>query len=458
MRIIIDLQGAQTNSRFRGIGRYTISLTSSIIRNAVNDDVFILLNGHFPENIDYIKSIFTNLIPENNIKIWNSPGQIYENDENYKWYNDCAKLMREYFILNLEPDIIHIMSPFEGYSDNAITSIGILNKSIPVSVILYDIIPYLNQEKYLIDEKYKAYYLDKLEMIKKADCVLTISEYTKKEALDNIHDFKDEQLVNISTGIDDIFKQINVSRQEKLDLFESIGISKPFILYTGGADERKNLRRLLESFKILSNRYNDKYQLVFAGKLSDDDIFKLNKIADANKLKRENIIFTGYIKDDVLLKLYNTCDCFIFPSLHEGFGLPALEAMCCSAVTIGSNSTSIIEVINYKEALFDPTSIGDIVDKLEKALMDNSYRQRLKENALEQKKLFTWDIVAKRALLEFKKLTLRKIDLNKNELNDKFISEIVKISKYSKYNDKDLLLLANLLDQMGFKYEKKEEK
>jgi glycosyltransferase involved in cell wall biosynthesis len=70
MRIVIDLQGAQSNSRFRGIGRYTTSLAQALIRNRGEHDIFIVLNGLFPDAIQSIKSQFEGLLPPEHIRVW----------------------------------------------------------------------------------------------------------------------------------------------------------------------------------------------------------------------------------------------------------------------------------------------------------------------------------------------------------------------------------------------------
>ena len=78
MRIVIDLQGAQSNSRFRGIGRYSTSLAQAIIRNRGEHEVIIVLNGLFPDATQFIKSQFEGLLPPENIKIWYAPGPVME--------------------------------------------------------------------------------------------------------------------------------------------------------------------------------------------------------------------------------------------------------------------------------------------------------------------------------------------------------------------------------------------
>src|SRR5208283_3120997 len=96
------------------------------------------------------------------------------------------------------------------------------------------------------------------------------------------------------------------------------------------------------------------HQLVFAGNMTRRQTRSYLKTARRSGLSRAEFVMTGYVDDDDLLKLYNTCALFVFPSLHEGFGFPPLEAMACGAPVIGANTASLPEVIGLHEALFDP--------------------------------------------------------------------------------------------------------
>ena len=78
MRIVIDMQGAQTESRFRGIGRYTLSLAQAIVRNRGEHDVILALSGLFPDTIDPIRAAFDGLLPQENIRVWRAPGPVAE--------------------------------------------------------------------------------------------------------------------------------------------------------------------------------------------------------------------------------------------------------------------------------------------------------------------------------------------------------------------------------------------
>ena len=89
------------------------------------------------------------------------------------------------------------------------------------------------------------------------------------------------------------------------------------------------------------------------------------------------VVLTDYISDLALKHLYCACLAYIFPSLHEGFGLPVLEAMSCGAPVIASNRTSIPEVVGMDEALFNPTSPQSIADKMVQVIQDRGFRERL---------------------------------------------------------------------------------
>ena len=94
-------------------------------------------------------------------------------------------------------------------------------------------------------------------------------------------------------------------------------------------------------------------------------------------LVRDHILFTGYVSDEILARLYGLCKVFVLPSLHEGFGLPAFEAMACGAPVLGSNCTSLPEVIGSEDALFDPYDEGSLSRKLAEVLASDTLRARL---------------------------------------------------------------------------------
>ncbi len=404
MRIVIDLQGAQTESRYRGIGRYSLSMAKAIVRNRGNHEVIIALSGLFPDLIESIRAEFDALLPQENIRVWYAPGPVRECHAGNQVRRETAEFIREAFLASLQADIVYISSLFEGYADDAVTSIGQFDHSTPVIVSLYDLIPLQNPEHYLQPNSvYEQYYQRKIQYLKKSTSLFAISRYSQQEGVE-VLDFPLESVVNVSTAVDENFKPLQLTKSETLAICKKFGINRSIILYTGGADERKNLPRLINAYAQLSTNLRDVHQLVFAGKITEDNIHQLQKQARCAGLSSDELLFTGYIADDELVKLYNLCKLYVFPSWHEGFGLPALEAMSCGAPVIGANTSSLPEVIGNHDSLFDPFSEKSIAEKITQALSDELFRKYLIEQGLNQAKIFSWDKSAVIAINAFEYL------------------------------------------------------
>ena len=400
MRIVIDMQGAQTESRFRGIGRYTGSFVEALIRNSGEHEIFLVASGLFPDTIADLRVHFGRWIPQRRILVWHAPGPVSYSGPNER-RRQVAQLIREAFIASLRPDLVHITSLFEGYWDNAVTSIACFDKNTPVSVNFYDLIPLLNPEHYLVpDSDYPRFYKDKLAFLNKASLLLAISDFSRTEALDHLA-LDSTQVVSVSTAIGPEFTHQPLDPAGAKNLLESWGIRRPFILYTGGADRRKNLPRLITAFSRLPQDIRQSYQLVLAGQLAPDDLGSLEKCARKCALVKDDYRFVGYVSDRQLVQLYQHCRLFVFPSWHEGFGLPPLEAMACGAPVIGADATSIPEVINWRQALFDPMDTDAITTAMLRGLTDESFRDSLRRHGLQQAQRFSWDRTAVKALQAF---------------------------------------------------------
>ncbi len=408
MRIVIDLQGAQTESRFRGIGRYSLSLAQAIAKNRGEHEILIALNALFLETIQPIRSTFNGLLPSENIRVWHALGPVRECQTGNLWRRSAAEKIREAFLASLQPDLVFVSSIFEGYVDDAVTSLGLFPSVFPTVITLYDLIPLLNPEKYFASNpSYEEYYRRKLEYFQRASGCVAISESSAREGVKALN-IPEDMICNISSACDNRFRKSEKCAKSKhikskhiKSLLSKFGISKPFILNTGGADERKNLPRLIHAFSLLPAEIKERYQLVLAGKIPEGVSRGLADHAKTTGLRPGDCIFTGYIPDDDLVELYNRCSLFVFPSWHEGFGLPPLEAMNCGAPVIGSETSSLPEVIGWKEAIFDPSDTKAITRKIERALTDEQFRRKLIENGETQSKRFSWDDSARKAITFF---------------------------------------------------------
>ncbi len=452
MRIVIDMQGAQTESRFRGIGRYTLSFVQAIVRNRGEHEVILALSGMFSDTIEPIRAAFDGLLPQDNIRVWYAPGPVKECEAGNEWRRAVAELIREAFLANLAPDVIHVSSPFEGYVDDAVTSIGRFDRSTPVSVALYDLIPLLNPDQYLKpNPRYGEYYQRKVAHLKRAAVYLAISEFARQEGLTHL-DAPESCIVNVATAIEPRFQPHRINDEVAADLRQKFGLTRPFVLYTGGADERKNLPRLIQAFAALPAPVRASHQLLLAGKMCQGDLTRLRHHAKSVDLKSDELCFTGYVTDEELVQLYNLCELFVFPSWHEGFGLPALEAMACGAPAIGANTSSLPEVIGLGAALFDPHDVLAIAAKMAEALEDKGFRNTLRDHGLQQAKKFSWDAVARRSIsaLEQQAQQTPRSDVQKadaNEIVEDLLGAVARLSCSEALSDADLLAVAAAITQ-----------
>lgn len=404
MRIVIDLQGAQSESRFRGIGRYSLSLALAIARNAREEnrgkyEIWLALSAAYPENIMELRHTFDGLIPQEHIKVFEVPIPVEECITNNRPRARVAELLYEDFLEQLNPDIVLISSIFdEGYLSSSIASVGKFATSYKTAAILYDLIPLLNAEHYLADNDLRDYYMRRVESLKKVDLLLSISESSKKEAIEAL-DIPESRISNISCAVDESFHPVQPEKDELRELYKKFGIRSKIVMYApGGFDKRKNFEGLIRAYSKLPQHIRDEYQLAIVSKIHEDDHDRLKNLAHKSGLADNELILTGYVSNEDLVALYSTATLFVFPSRHEGFGLPVLEAMACSAPVIGSNTTSIPEVIGLDQALFDPDSIESMAKKIQETLENREFRDMLREHAQEQVKHFSWEHSAKLAL------------------------------------------------------------
>ncbi|MBD8577728.1 glycosyltransferase family 4 protein [Pseudomonas syringae] len=394
MRIVIDLQGAQSESRFRGIGRYSLSLALAMARNAGEHEIWLALNSRMPDSIADIRAAFAELIPPHRIRIFDVP----EASSPGPWSERAAEVLRESFLATLNPDVVLVSSLFEGYWANAVTSIGVVPARYQTATILYDLIPLMNEDVYLPTVELKSYYFRKIDWLKQADTLLAISDSSRQEAVTCLG-IDADRIANISAAIGEQFVPDAIDPQRSAEVLERLGINPGFVLYApGGFDPRKNFARLLEAYSRLPERLKDQHQLVIASKLHPQQRADLLGFADQYGVSARQLVLTGYVNDQDLISLYSQARLFVFPSTHEGFGLPVLEAMACGTAVIGSDCSSVPEVIGCAEALFDPLSVESITAKMTQGLEDEALRTRLVNQAAVQCKQFSWDESAKKAI------------------------------------------------------------
>lgn len=397
MRIVIDLQACQSlPHRDRGIGRYSMALTKALLRNAGSDEIWVALNGEISETIEPVRADLSGLIDQHRIVVWRSVPETALISSANEWRHAAAAEVRKAFLAELKPDVVHISSLFEGFHDDVVTSAH-ASGSFLTSVSLYDLIPLAWAETYLADRRLREWYIGRLEELKEADLVLGISQFTCREATQRLQ-IPPARAVPVMAAVESIFRPMSMDESETRSVLARFGVAEKFIMYTGGIDPRKNIEGLIEAYGQLPHSLRQAYQLLIVCEARPEQRRRLQALARSHGVGASELVFTGYISDEDLVSLYNLCEVFVFPSLSEGFGLPALEAMACGAAVIGSDTSSIPEVIGEPGALFDPREPNSIAAKLRTVLTDEQLRAHLRQHGLRRSQAFSWDRCAVQAL------------------------------------------------------------
>ena len=404
LRIVIDLQAAQSPfSRNRGIGRYSIALAKAMLRRRGDHEILIALNGMYADTVGPVRETFAGLLPPTDIVTWHATLPPLE--ANHPSQRRASELVREAFLAGLRPDIVHVASLFES-GPYSFTSIGLGTGTYRTAVTLYDLIPHVYADIYLHRPEAAREYGDKIENLCRADLWLAISESSRREGIDRLS-LPAQQVVNISSAADEHFTPGRVPTRGEAALRRHYGLWRPFAMYTGGIDHRKNIEGLIAAWAALPHAVRHAHQLAIVCSVQPPDRARLDKLAADAGLGPGEMVLTGFVPENHLVDLYRLAKLFIFPSMHEGFGLPALEAMSCGTAVIGADNSSIPEVIGTPDALFDARSQASMTARIGEYLQDDARRARLAAHGLEQARRFSWDASAERAMSAFEAMAPR---------------------------------------------------
>jgi glycosyltransferase involved in cell wall biosynthesis len=227
--------------------------------------------------------------------------------------------------------------------------------------------------------------------MKRAKHLVCISEHTKRDIMEHLH-IPEDRITVTPLAAGTAFRVVHDTPWIETRLRE-LNVTSPFILSVGTREPRKNYARLLEAFAYAS-RQNVKLVIVGKEGWRTEDI--------QEKMQRYHlqgsVQFIDYCTEDQLVALYNACVFFVMPSLYEGFGLPALEAMACGSPVLVSQNSSLPEVVGEAGMVFNPYDVAEMRERINLLLGDTQRRNDMQQLSVDRAKLFSWEATARKTL------------------------------------------------------------
>ena len=369
----IGLDGKILTLRAGGTGRYAINLTRAMLAEAAAhrpDIEFVVLTG--PQTSREVMEEFRGRCEE-------------------CFLGAKSSVIRS---LTLVPAALRRLrvDVFHGMDHVGIPLVGRSGKYV---VTVHDVIPLILPETFTPRHRLVVR-LALARVRRKADLVVVPSHAVKRDVVRRVG-LPENRVVVTHEGCEPRFRPVR-SAAARRDVAARYGLPPRYVLAVGTLEPRKNLTTLLEAFARLrlDGEVDADLRLVLAGARGwlDEPIF-----ATVRSLGLEDAVrFTGFVDDADLPAVYSGAALFVFPSLHEGFGLPLLEAMACGVPVVTSNISSMPEVAGDAAVLVDPRDTDGLAAAIARLLRDEALRDRLREAGIARARQFSWEATARRTL------------------------------------------------------------
>ncbi|HAW59524.1 MAG TPA: hypothetical protein DCX03_11040 [Bacteroidales bacterium] len=229
--------------------------------------------------------------------------------------------------------------------------------------------------------------------LKNAEHIIAGSEYTKRMIL-KYYKIDPRNITVVYAGVSNKFRPLSEVDIDKNTLNQKYGLDNydKIILHVSNEQPHKNVSSIIEALHTVKNKHKfGDFHLLKAGnpQYIQDNVRHRKMVRDLHL--EDKVTFCGYIPETDLVKLYNVSDLFVFPSLHEGFGLPVLEAMACGCPVIASNTTSLPEVVGNAGVMVNPYSVDELATAIFELLSDKDRSEDQVRLGTEWAKQFTWE-------------------------------------------------------------------
>jgi glycosyltransferase involved in cell wall biosynthesis len=272
-------------------------------------------------------------------------------------------------------------------------------RRVPVVVGIHDVTPAVHPRLIFPTWRSRLFWTLKERLaLAQADAVVTVSEDSRRQIASNLR-VPIERIRVLPEAADARFAPRALGRGDA-ERLRALGASLDdgYLLYVGGISPHKNLERLVEAFaRIAADTRHARARLILAGDVDRDPFLSSAasvRAAIARAGLQSRVLFTGFVSDDLLALLYNGATALVFPSLSEGFGLPAVEAMASGTPVVASRAGSLPEVVGDAAVSFDARDVADIERALRAVLDDAALRARLRDAGIARARLFSWDRAA----------------------------------------------------------------
>ena len=383
MKIAIDVSTLRGHARDRGIGRYVIDFVCSLKENLEDMDIVLVVNSimGLPNPLMGIYERLLPIFSYLDIYYYSLPDNSSQT-ETYTAYNALLQ--------SLKPDVFIIASP----DDRSVPrpNISQLKKvhNVKFGAILFDLIPFIYPDQY-ISSSDAPVIRNTVSLYNELDFALCISEATKQD-FERVFVGSTAVAYSIngapSTHFDRLISQLLDQGNDR----DSGVDDKLKFCYVGGSDYRKNVEGLINSLKLVKEKTSDFHCYIVYDIAPNDREKFTNKLKVANLDKQ--VTFTGKLTDDELIAMYQNCDFGIFPSLYEGLGLPILEHIKLGKPVLGSNSSSMRDIVNDERAMFDARNSEDIAEAILRFVDDANLRESVYQNQQQVLSRYNWDAVA----------------------------------------------------------------
>lgn len=389
MRIGVD---ACCWSNKRGFGRFTRELLSALIAADQDNEYLFFVdkdtanNGKFPDGINMV-------VAETHV----SPTEAAS--------ASGRRSLRDMWALSHQV-MKHSLDVF--FYPAVYSYFPIFNRAKKI-VTVHDMIADHHPDKVFPNKKLMFFWKAKQYLaILQAHIILTVSEYSKKQIME-YYNLPASRIKVIPEGPSSIFKVL--PRNE--EMFRVLGryLLSPderFLLYVGGISPHKNLHALVDAYhRLIQDPAYADIKLVLLGDYAKDSFYSAYPSLRAyiEKLRLADMVFfTGFVEDRELAYFYNAASSLVFPSIEEGFGLPAVEAMACGTPVISSDQGSLREIIGEAGSFFDPFHSESMLAAFKKVLNNDALREDMRAAGFVQSEKFTWELAARKTLMLFQEV------------------------------------------------------